>query len=285
MTDMTRPKFYDEEGTEKQVIGKDIDGNVEDITTENITAENLTANAIKLQSMNVNQNNLTIDSTGKLDSKANINTSEAVNCKTMKATEGINVNDKFKVDQNGNVSTNGTIKSVNSINVNDNFTVDNTGKVTAKEYNGDKSQIGNIIIEGNTITAVEEERVDISDYRLYKHVITLTNVNSNDDSCVNGTLFFTVYSQQETQYTQLGHIRFTAFSVYDTVGFPCTGSGRNAQAKTVYLFNYLSIGYAVGDTVVTVQSQQINLEQNTLNIPTLTLKNTYSIKDEVVRIL
>ena len=132
MTDMTRPKFYDEEGTEKQVIGKDSDGNVEDITTENITVENLTANAIKPQSMNVNQNNLTIDSTGKLDSKANINTSEAVNCKTMKATEGINVNDKFKVDQNGNVSTNGTIKSVNSINVNDNFTVDNTGKVISK---------------------------------------------------------------------------------------------------------------------------------------------------------
>ena len=106
MTDMTRPKFYDEEGTEKQVIGKDIDGNVEDITVDN-----LTANAIKPQSMNVNQNNLTIDSTGKLDSKANINTSEAVNCKTMKATEGINVNDKFTVDRNGTVITKGTIKS------------------------------------------------------------------------------------------------------------------------------------------------------------------------------
>ena len=111
MTDMTRPKFYDEEGSEKQVIGKDINGNVEDITTENITTENITANVIKSQSLNINQNNLTIDSTGKLDSKANINTSKAVNCKTMKATEGINVNDKFKVDQNGNVSTNGTIKS------------------------------------------------------------------------------------------------------------------------------------------------------------------------------
>lgn len=121
MTDMTRPKFYDEEGTEKQVIGKDSDGNVEDITVDNITvenitatdinSENITANAIKPQSININQNNLTIDSTGKLDSKANINTSEAVNCKTMKATEGINVNDKFTVGPNGTVITKGAIKS------------------------------------------------------------------------------------------------------------------------------------------------------------------------------
>lgn len=101
---MTRPKFYDEEGAEKQVIGKDSDGNVEDIANINyINSKNITANVIKSQSLNINQNNLMIDSTGKLDSKANINTSETVNCKTMKATGSIHVNtDKFVVDQNGN---------------------------------------------------------------------------------------------------------------------------------------------------------------------------------------
>ena len=279
MTDMTRPKFYDEEGSEKQVIGKDINGNVEDITVDNITA-----NAIKLQSMNVNQNNLTIDSTGKLDSKANINTSEAVNCKTMKATEGINVNDNFTVEQNGNVTTNGTIKSVNSINVNDKFTVDNTGKVTAKEYNGDKSQIGNIIIEGNTITAVdEEERIDILDYRLYRHDITLTKVQCNDFPAT-GTLFFTIYSTQDTPYTNLDAIRSTAFGFQDPAGFSCTGGCTNSTSNYLYNFNYLYIDHHSSELSLTIKGWATNLSQNTITPVTLTL-NTYSIADEVFRTL
>ena len=148
MTDMTRPKFYDEEGIEKQVIGKDSGGNVEDITVENITAKNInsdnitaknmTANAIKSQSLNINQDNLTVDSTGKLDSKANINTSEAVNCKTVKATEGINVNNNFTVDNTGKITSKNNIETTQdivarSIHVNtDKFVVDQNGHASMR---------------------------------------------------------------------------------------------------------------------------------------------------------
>lgn len=239
MTNMTRPEFYDESGEHKQVVGKDSVGTLEDlkeINTENINISD---------SINVNKDNFKVDQNGN-------------------------------VTANGDVNVNGNIKTVKGLNVNNKFTVDNTGQVAAKKYEGVKSQIGHIILEGNTITAIKGERINIPDYRLYRHVITLTNVQGGN--CINGTLFFTVYSDQDTKYTNLRYLLLASSSV-DGVGFPCTGGGRNAQASTYYYFSYLHIDEPLDNPVVTVQSQMSNNSNATLTL------TQYSIKDEVFRIL
>lgn len=255
MTNMTRPEFYDESGEHKQVVGKDSVG----------TLENLK----KINTENIN--------------------SDTANIETANISDSINVNNKFTVDQNGNVTANGdinvngNIKTIKSVNVNDNFTVNDTGQVTAKEYDGDKSQIGNIIIEGNTITAVEGERIDILDYRLYRHVITLTNVQC-DDFPATGTLFFTIYSTKDTPYTNLDLIRFTEFGQQDPTGFSCTGGCTNSTGNYLYNFNYLYIDHSSSELSLTIKGWATNLNQNTITPVTLTL-NTYSIDDEVFRTL
>lgn len=254
MTNMTRPEFYDESGEYKQVVGKDSVGtleNLKEINTESINSD--TANIKTANIDNIGTTNI-----------------ETANIKTANISDSFNVNNNFEIDQRGVVTAH---------------------NIKANSFSGDSITIGaqfwSSVVDGKQSSMIgtmehgiivpQEGRINIPDYTLYRHVITLTNVQGGN--CIDGTLFFTVYSDRDTEYTNLHYLVFTPFDVLDTVGFPCTGGGRNAQADTYYYFSYLHIDATTDDLVVTVQSRMSNNSSATLTL------TQYSIKDEVVRIL